>query len=152
MCANVNSGVGAVDNGSDLLYVGFPSMVGSSMRMGNSLTESYALPANFTLCHFLYLQIAPKRQDFESVFFGFIIRLFRGFGRIFRLVYLFFGFSGGFFFFRGYDFFGLRIAAGRTGRVRAVAGNRVVAFACLQNVDNQNQHRKNNGNDRGDSG
>ena len=55
--ANVNAGVSAVYNSSDLLYVGLPSMVGSSVGVGYSLTESNALSANFTLCH---LQTPPS--------------------------------------------------------------------------------------------
>jgi len=51
--ANIKTGVSAVNNSSYLLYVGLPSMVGSSVGMGYSLTESYALSANFTLCHFI---------------------------------------------------------------------------------------------------
>ena len=58
--------MGAVHNCSDLLYVGLPSMVGSSVGMGNSLTESYALSANFTLCHFNYLQ---KRKTLNFIRF-----------------------------------------------------------------------------------
>ena len=53
MSANVNAGVSTVNDSSNLLYVGLPSMVGSSVGMGYSLTESYALSANFTLCHFI---------------------------------------------------------------------------------------------------
>ena len=59
--ANVNAGMSTVYNGSDLLHVGLPSMVGSSVGMGHSLTESYALSANFTLCHISYLQMRTKR-------------------------------------------------------------------------------------------
>ena len=51
-----------VYNGSYLLYVGLPSMVGSSVGMGYSLTESNALSANFTLCHSYYLQCALRAK------------------------------------------------------------------------------------------
>ena len=56
MRTHVNAGVSSVHNGSYLLYVGLPSMVGSSVGVGYSLTESYALSANFTLCHYISLQ------------------------------------------------------------------------------------------------
>ena len=58
----VYAGVSTVYNGSNLLYVGLPSMVGSSVGMGNSLTESNALSANFTLCHSYYLQCALRAK------------------------------------------------------------------------------------------
>ena len=56
MSANVNAGVSTVNDSSNLLYIGLPSMVGSSVGVGYSLTESYALSANFTLCHYIILQ------------------------------------------------------------------------------------------------
>ena len=49
--ANINAGVSTVYNGSNLLYVGLPSMVGSSVGVGYLNTESYTLFAKFTLCH-----------------------------------------------------------------------------------------------------
>ena len=54
--ANINAGMSTVNDCSYLLYVGLPSMVGSSVGVGYSLTESNALSANFTLCHSYYLQ------------------------------------------------------------------------------------------------
>ena len=74
MSTNVNASMSSVNNGSDLLYVGLPSMVGSSVGMGYSLTESYALSANFTLCHISYLQVRIKRQT--NSFSQFYLRLY----------------------------------------------------------------------------
>jgi hypothetical protein len=44
-----------VDNGLDPLYIGLPSTVGTSVRVGNLDTESNALATIITLCHTLHL-------------------------------------------------------------------------------------------------
>ena len=44
-----------IDNGLNPLYIGLPSPVGASVRVGNLDTESNALATIITLCHTLHL-------------------------------------------------------------------------------------------------
>ena len=48
----------AVNNSLDTLYVGFPSPVGSSVRVGNLNAECHAFVANLAFCHLLHLLAA----------------------------------------------------------------------------------------------
>ena len=64
--AYVSGSVSTAGNDLNSSDVGFPSSVGSSVGMGNSLTESNALSANFTLCHSYYLQCALRAKHHNN--------------------------------------------------------------------------------------
>ena len=56
--ASVHTLGGSVYDSLNALHVGFPSSVGTSVRMGNLDTESNALSAKFALCHDRHLLTA----------------------------------------------------------------------------------------------
>ena len=74
------------------LYVGLPCSVGQSMGMGNLVTKSYTLTANFTLCHLGYTSFKHVEKHLchnysrcsgkKQVFFSFLFKKIHRFGKI----------------------------------------------------------------------
>ena len=67
--ADVHSGVSSVNNGSYLAHVRLPHSVGSTMGVGNVLSEDDALSANITLCHLKTPPVSAIRNIYFLLFF-----------------------------------------------------------------------------------
>ena len=59
-CTNIHMARGTVNNRFNTLYVGLPSSVGASMRMGDFNTKSNTLAAIITFSHWLHLLAIAK--------------------------------------------------------------------------------------------